>query len=294
MHITLTGASGFVGKPLIEKLQAAGHTLHLLARKPHPTVPTTIWDSSQAVPSEALTGTDAVINLAGEPVSQRWNSAVKEKIRNSRIEGTRHLVDAICRMDKKPSVLVSASAVGYYGSRGDELLTEASKPAADFLAEDCVEWEREALRAEKSGVRVVLPRISLVLGHGGALGKMLPAFKSGVGGTLGAGTQWMAWIHLDDLIGIIEFALKTPAMKGPVNAASTNPVRNIEFTKQLAKAVHRWALFPVPEFALKLLFGEMAAIVIASQRAIPVAAEKAGYVFRYPNLMDALEAVVSQ
>jgi len=245
------------------------------------------------VPSEALAGADAVINLAGEPVAQRWSSAAKARIRNSRIEGTRHLVDAIGRMSKKPAVLISASAVGYYGTRGDEILTEASPPANDFLAEICVEWEREALRAETFGVRVVLPRIGIVLGRGGALAKMLPAFKSGVGGTLGPGTQWMSWIHLDDLIGIMEFALKAPSAKGPLNGTAPNPVRNTEFTRQLAKAVHRWALFPVPEFALKLLFGEMSIAILASQRALPAATEKAGYVFRYPELHSALQSVLA-
>jgi hypothetical protein len=294
MRITLTGATGFVGQALIARLLAAGHTLHLLARKPHQTIDSTVWDSSRAVPAEALAGAEAVINLAGEPVSQRWNAAVKERIRNTRIEGTRHLVDAIGRMEKKPQVLVSASAVGYYGSRGDEILTEASKPATDFLAEVCIEWEREALRAESMGVRVVLPRIGLVLGNGGALAKMLPAFKSGVGGTLGPGTQWMPWIHIDDLIGLIDYALATPQVNGALNASSPNPVRNIEFTKQLAKAVHRWALFPVPEFALKLLFGEMAAIVIASQRVVPEATGKAGFKFQFPQLPEALRAVLAK
>ncbi len=294
MHITLTGATGFVGQALIARLQAAGHTLHLLARKPHPEVASTVWDSSKAVPAAALAGADAVINLAGEPVSQRWNAAVKERIRNTRIEGTRHLVEAIGRMANKPQVLVSASAVGYYGSRGDEILTEVSKPANDFLAEVCIEWEREALRAETLGVRVVLPRIGLVLGNGGALGKMLPAFKAGVGGTLGPGTQWMPWIHLDDLVGIIEYSLSTAKAKGPLNASSPNPVQNTEFTKQLAKAVRRWALFPVPEFALKLLFGEMAAIVLASQRVVPEATEKTGFPYQFPQLPDALRAVLSK
>ncbi len=294
MQITLTGATGFVGNGLVARFEAAGHKLHLLARKPHASIPTSIWDATKAAPAEAFANADAVIHLAGEPVSQRWNAAVKERIRNSRTEGTRHIVDAIGRMSKKPSVLISASAVGYYGSRGDEVLTESSKPASDFLGDVCVGWEREALRAKTMGVRVVLPRISLVLGkEGGALAKMLPPFKAGLGGTLGAGTQWMAWIHLDDLIGLMEFALKTPTLEGPVNAAAPNPVRNTEFTRQLAKAVHRPALFPVPEFALKLLFGEMARIVIASQRVIPQAAEKAGFTFEYPELPEALRAVLA-
>ncbi|MEO8026304.1 MAG: TIGR01777 family oxidoreductase [Bryobacteraceae bacterium] len=294
MHITLTGATGFVGERLLARLQADGHTLRLLARKAHAAIPTTIWDSSKAVPAEALVAADAVIHLAGEPIAQRWNEAAKARIRNSRVEGTRQIVDAIGRMDKKPAVLISASAIGYYGSRGDEVLTESSKPGDGFLPEICIEWEREAVRAEAMGVRVVLPRIGVVLGKGGgAMAKMLPPFKAGVGGTLGPGTQWMAWIHLDDLVGLLAFALDTPAIKGPMNATSPNPAQNTEFTRQLAKAIHRPALFPVPEFVLKLLFGEMASVVLGSQRVLPAAAEKAGYVFAHPHLADALELVVS-
>jgi uncharacterized protein (TIGR01777 family) len=226
------------------------------------------------------------VHLAGEPVSQRWTKAARERIRSSRVEGTGRLVEAL-RADP-PRVLVSASAVGYYGSRGDEVLTEASHPADDFLGEVCREWEHEARKAEEFGVRVVSLRNGVVLGKGGALGKMLPPFKLGLGGKMGDGKQWMAWIHVADVIGLIEFAISSAQLTGPVNATAPNPVTNAEFTRKLAAALHRPAIFPIPKFALHLLFGDMARIVYASQRVIPEAALEAGYEFRFPALNSAL------
>lgn len=267
MTIAVTGASGFIGRRLMEKLGSAARAVSLRSSL------------------DAIAGADAVVHLAGEPVSQRWTKAVREKIRSSRIDGTRRLVDAM--RANPPQVLVSASAVGYYGSRGDGVLTESSPPADGFLADVCQQWEREARRAEEFGVRVVSLRSGLVLGHGGGLEKMLLPFKLGIGGKIGDGRQWMAWIHLEDAVGLIEFALSSQ-LTGPVNATAPDPVTNKEFTRELAAALHRPAIFPVPKFALHLLYGDMAQIVYASQRVIPEAALRAGYEFRFPSLKSAL------
>jgi uncharacterized protein (TIGR01777 family) len=262
--IAVTGASGFIGKRLMARLGSEGCAVSLRSNL------------------DGVAGADAVVHLAGEPVGQRWTKDVREKIRSSRIEGTRRLVDAM--RAQPPRVLVSASAVGYYGSRGDEVLTESSPPADGFLADACVEWEREALRAQEFGVRVVCLRNGLVLGKGGGLEKMMLP----LGGKIGDGKQWMAWIHLDDTVGLIEFAISSSRLSGAVNATSSNPVTNAEFTRELAGALHRPAIFPVPKFALHLLYGEMAQIVYASQRVIPAAALEARYQFRFPALDGAL------
>jgi uncharacterized protein (TIGR01777 family) len=261
MKIAVTGASGFVGRRLNGiAVSTRGEVV--------------------------LPACDAVVNLAGEPVSQRWTAAVKEKIRSSRIDGTRKLVEAMRK--NPPKVLVSASAVGYYGSRGDEVLTESSSPGQDFLGKLAVDWEREALRAEEFGVRVVLLRIGIVLGRdGGALGKMLPIFKMGLGGPIGDGRQWMPWIAIEDLVRMIHFAIEND-VRGAMNGSAPNPVTNREFTKALAKAVHRPALFPVPKIALKILYGEMAQILWSSQRAVPEAAVANGFKFDYESVDDAL------
>jgi uncharacterized protein (TIGR01777 family) len=268
MNIAVTGASGFIGKRLMASLGKEARAISLRGNL------------------DGLAEADAVVHLAGEPVSQRWTKEVREQIRSSRVEGTRRLVEAM--RANPPRVLVSASAVGYYGSRGDERLTESSPPAAGFLPEVCVEWEREALKAEEFGVRVVCLRNGLVLGEGGGLDKMMLPFKLGVGGKIGDGKQWMAWIHIDDTAGLIEFAISSTKLRGPVNATAPNPVTNAEFTRDLAAALHRPAILPVPKFALHLLFGEMAQIVYASQRVIPEAALEAGYQFRFPKLDGAL------
>jgi uncharacterized protein (TIGR01777 family) len=267
MKVAVTGASGFIGRRLMEKLGPEARAVSLRGNL------------------DGIAGADAVVHLAGEPVSQRWTKDVREKILASRVDGTRRLVDAM--RSNPPKVLVSASAVGYYGSRGDELLAESSPPAEGFLAETCVEWEREARKAEEFGVRVVCLRNGLVLGKGGGLDKMLLPFKLGVGGKIGDGRQWMAWVHLEDAVGLVEFALSS-SLKGAVNASAPNPVTNEEFTRELASALHRPAIFPVPKFALHLLFGDMAQIVYASQRVIPEAAIQAGYQFRFPNLKGGL------
>ena len=279
MNVTITGASGFVGRALSEHLRASGHSVTAISLRTQP-------------PTEVFAGCQAVVNLAGEPVVQRWTAAARERISNSRIQGTRSLVAALRK--HPPAVLVSASAVGYYGSRGGEVLTENSPPSSDFLGQLALEWEREAHAAEQFGVRLVTPRIGVALGpSGGALAKMLLPFRLGVGGRLGTGKQWMSWIALDDLVSLIEFAIADAALSGPVNAVAPNPVTNAVFTRELAAALHRPAIFPVPAFALKILFGEISGVLLGGQRVIPQAALRAGFRFRFAELGEALRAALS-
>lgn len=275
MNLAITGASGFLGRHIAARLRE--HTIRAVSTR-------------AGARAQDFAGCDAVIHLAGEPVAQRWTPKVRERIESSRVAGTRAVVDAL--REHPPKILISASGVGYYGSRGDEILTETSAPGNDFLARVSVEWERAALAAEQFGVRVVLLRISMVLGpDGGALKKMLLPFRLGIGGKLASGEQWMPWIHIDDLAGLVAFAMDHD-LSGPINACAPNPVTNTEFTRELARAVHRPAIFPVPKFALNLLFGEMAEMVLASQRVIPQVAQCAGFSFRYPQLDAALRSIL--
>ena len=293
MNVTITGASGLIGRRLLRMLAKDGHSLTAASRHAGtnlpPGVKLAVWDAARGeFPVDAIKDANAIIHLAGAPVAQRWNDRVKQEIRDTRILGTRNLVQSIAKLQKKPPVLICASAIGYYGSRGDEILTESSTPGVDFLGETCVAWEKEVQAAVSMGIRVVRIRIGIVLDRrGGALQRMLPPFRFGLGGKLGAGTQWMSWIHLDDLAGLFRYALVNPVV-GPVNGVAPNPVTNADFTKELAKAVHRPAIFPVPPFALKLLFGEMSEVLLASQRVAPKNAEKAGFTFRHPELPGAL------
>jgi uncharacterized protein (TIGR01777 family) len=252
------------------------------------------WDPMKGPPpAEALEGADAVVHLSGEPIAQRWSDEVKQKIRDSRVGGTRGLVDALAGLSQRPAALVCGSAIGYYGSRGDEVLTESSAPGDGFLAEVCVAWEKEAGRAEALGMRLVKIRTGVVLGAGGgALAKMLTPFKAGMGGKLGHGDQWMSWIHQDDQAGIIQHAIEN-SMRGPVNSTAPNPVINSGFTKMLGHALGRPAVMPMPGFMLKTMFGEMADVMVASQRVLPKAAEAAGYQFRYPELEGALQNILA-
>lgn len=275
MNIAITGASGLIGARLRERVAEAGHTALGISR--------------DATPPAC----DALVHLAGEPVSQRWTEAAKKRIHDSRVEGTRRLVNALSTQSDRPRVLVCASAVGYYGSRGDQILTEASTPASDYLARVVVGWEEAAREAESLGIRVVRLRFGMVLGPGGALAKLLPLFRFGVGGKLGSGHQWMAWIHIDDAVNLIVFALNFAAIHGAVNATAPHPVTNEEFTERLAIALHRPAILPVPAFALKLALGEMSEMVLASQRVLPTVAKSAGFRFQYPELRDALENLLA-
>jgi uncharacterized protein len=293
MTYLITGATGFLGKKMIDVLLARGDSVNYMSRTRskhidaraayHP------WNGKDEAPMNSVPRVDAVVHLMGEPVAQRWNADVKKRIRDSRIESTRQLVSAIARLPHKPSTLVCASAVGYYGNRGDEVLTENSGTGSGFLAELCQEWEREARQAQEAGLRVVTIRIATVLGtEGGALPKMLTPFRLGLGGRFGDGRQWMSWIHADDLIGLFRFAAENENASGVLNGSSPHPVINNEFTRTLARAVHRPAIIPVPKFALRLAFGEMADVLFDSLRVIPQAAERAGFTFRYPQLNAAL------
>lgn len=296
MIIALTGASGFIGQHLIARLQREGYTVRALGRHDPQIagVEFAPWDSSQEPPPAAVRDAGAVIHLAGEPVAQRWSGEVKRRIRDSRIIGTRNLVDAIGKAQMKPAAFIAASAIGYYGDRGEDVLTEESAPGKDFLAETCVGWERESRRAGELGLRVAVVRMGIVLGReGGALKQMLGPFKAGVGGPVGSGKQWVSWIHIDDVVGLIEFALRYDRVYGAVNATSPQPVRNAEFAKELGTVLGKPSLVMAPAFGLKLMYGEMANLVLGSQRVIPEAASRAGYVFRYPELRDALRQILT-
>jgi uncharacterized protein len=298
MRITLTGATGFIGLRLVNRLLAERHELTILSRAPRPgTRPRYVaWEpSKQDFPIAALDGADAIIHLAGEPVSQRWTAEAKARIRSSRIVGTRKIVDAIGKLSTPPKTMLSASAIGYYGSRSDEILTESSPPGRGFLEETTVLWEKEAMRAEEFGVRVVPVRIGVVLGvNGGAMRTMIPVFRLGVGGTIGFGKQWMSWIQLDDLVSLFLFALENENIRGPMNGTAPKPVHNTEFTKTLASMMHRPSLFPVPKFVLRAFYGEMSQILFASQRVIPEVAMRNGFQFRSPELRQAFDKVLTQ
>ncbi len=291
MRVLVTGGTGLVGRRACDALRGAGHAVTVVSREPGRVPARAIgWDGLRA----AMPETDAIVNLAGDPIAgARWTVARKAEIYRSRIEGTRALVDALAAAEPRPKVLVSASAVGYYGDRGDEPLDETARPGTDFLARVCVEWEAEARRAEALGVRVVLLRLGIVLApDGGALSAMLLPFRAGLGGPLGSGKQWMSWVHRDDVVGLILAALGDEAWTGPVNATSPNPVPNKDFTRALGRALHRPAFLPVPAVGLRVLLGEMATMLLSGQRALPRVAERLGYAWRQPELPAALDTCV--
>jgi uncharacterized protein (TIGR01777 family) len=303
MKILVTGSTGLVGTALASELKRAGHTVCRLVRPE--TNPEAIrgtegfdvrWNPATGELGSAAVGADAVVNLTGASIAQgRWTLARKELLRGSRIDGTRSLVNALAKMAVRPRVLVSASAVGYYGSQGDEILSEESPAGNDFLGELAKDWEGEANKAEVLGIRVVLPRFGVILAkHGGALPQMMCPFRFGVGGRIGSGQQWMSWISLEDTVAILRFALENGLVCGPINVVSPQPVRNVEFTSVLAKALHRPALFPAPAFALRLMLGEMAdALLLSSQRVGPQQLERLGYSFVHQDLASALKALLS-
>jgi uncharacterized protein (TIGR01777 family) len=254
------------------------------------------WDPMAGPPpAEAFAGVEAVFHLAGESVAEgRWTAAQKARIRDSRVVGTRNLVQGIAQVSDRPRVLVSASAVGYYGDRGEEELTESASPGRDFLADVCVAWEKEALAAEKLGVRVVTERTGIVLGAGGgALAKMLTPFKLGAGGPLGNGRQWMPWVHVSDLARLYLHAAEHESIRGPMNAVAPHPVRNSEFTKALGRQLRRPAFMPAPYLGLRLLFGEFAQVLFASQRVVPQVALDTGFTFQYPDIAAALKEILA-
>jgi len=296
MKILVTGATGLIGRSLCRALTDESHIVAAVSRasvKPLGLAVVEVyqWDpQSGPLPRVALDGVDAVVNLAGEPLdARRWSDQQKRLIRDSRVVTTRNLVEGLRSVGRKPAVLVSGSAVGFYGDRGDEQLEETSPAGHGFMSEVCEEWERAAARATELGVRVVQVRTGVVLsGAGGALQKMLAVFKLGLGGPLGSGKQWFPWIHIKDIVGIFRHAVLTATLAGPVNGVAPEPVTNREFTRELARALHRPAFLPVPEMALRVLMGEMSAVLFGSQRVLPKAALASGYEFHYPLLESAL------
>lgn len=296
----VTGATGFIGKRLLTRLERrvaltrnverAKKTLAEFNAAIYP------WDADRdPAPLAAFDGVDAVFHLAGDPVAEgRWTDAKKQRIRDSRIMGTRRLVDTLAALEHKPSVLISGSAVGWYSNRGDETLTEKSSPGSDFLADVCVAWEREAMRATELGIRVVTLRTGVVLGQGGgALAKMLTPFRMGVGSPLGSGKQYMPWIHVDDLVDMMIFAAENKSVAGPMNGVAPNPVTNYEFTKTLGKVLGMPTFMPaIPEFVVKLMFGEFGDILLHSQKVQPQAALERGFKFTYPYLEVALRNIL--
>jgi uncharacterized protein (TIGR01777 family) len=301
MKILVTGATGLVGTALVSALAREGHTVCRLVRSGTKSTGGTVgtfdvpWDPETGNLGGAAVGAEAVVNLGGASiVDGRWTNARKKLLRTSRVDSTRALVAALGKMNAKPDMLVSASAVGFYGNRGDETLNEESAPGNDFLGNLAKDWEAEALRAEEFGTRVVLARFGIILAtEGGALPEMMLPFKFGVGGRIGDGKQWMSWVALEDVVAILRLALIKRGLRGPINVVAPEPVRNAEFTKELAKAMHRPAIFPAPAFALRLAMGEMAdALLLSSQRAVPERLTKAGYQFSDANLGQALTTIL--
>lgn len=293
MKCIVSGGTGFIGRRLVDALLKGGHYVAVWSRTPglerRTAVQSFYWDPMQGEPQEeSISGFDVVVHLAGERVAERWTDEVKRRIRDSRVLGTERLVSAIAKVKHKPAALICASATGYYGSRGNEVLTESSAPGKGFLAEVCMDWERAADAAIGLGLRVAKIRTGIALGReGGALAKMLPVFRAFAGGALGTGKQWMPWIHVDDLVAMYQFAMDR-AVSGVLNGAAPNPVTNAAFTSELGKAVHRPAFLTVPAIALQALYGEMAQVVLEGQRAVPEAAEKLGFSWKHPALGEAL------
>ncbi len=296
MHVLTTGSTGLIGTALTPFLNGRGHRVRRLRREPCDEPDTTSWNPSDGTFAEgALEGIDAVVHLAGENIAAgRWTVAQKARIRDSRVLGTRRLCEALAALETPPKVLVSASALGYYGDRAGEVLDESAHRGTGFLPEVCQEWENAAAPARDRGIRVVHLRTGIVLSPlGGALAQMLLPFRLGVGGVLGSGDQYMSWIALDDLLGITLRALADDGMSGPVNAVAPNPVTNREFTKTLGKVLRRPTILPLPAFAARLAFGEMAdALLLSSTRVDPAALRAVGFEFAHPHLEDALRHVL--
>jgi uncharacterized protein (TIGR01777 family) len=293
MRVVVAGGTGFIGRRLVVRLRQKGHEVAVLSRGTGapglpPEVRVVPWAEGTAWES-AVDGTDGIVNLAGENVARRWTAPAKDRILRSRLDGIAKLSAAIGRAKRRPAVLVSASAVGFYGARGDEELTEEAAPGDDFLARTCVAWEGAARALETLGVRVVRLRIGVVLAKdGGALAKMLPAFRAFAGGPVGSGEQWMSWIHRDDLVDLIVFALENPEASGVLNGTAPNPVRNRDFASALGRVLHRPAIVPAPAAAVRLVFGEMATVILDGQRVMPKRAFDVGFRFRFPDLDAAL------
>ena len=298
MKILIGGSHGLVGTALIKSLETEGHEIFRLVRHA-PTSKTEVeWSPDRySIALARIEGFDAVVNLAGESIAEgRWTDDKKRRIRESRVKGTKLLGDALANLAVPPKIFVCASAIGFYGNRGDELLTETSAAGGDFLAKVCAEWEDATALATEKGIRVVNARFGVILDtNGGALKKMLPPFRMGVGGKVGSGKQWMSWIALDDVVAGIQFALANDSIKGPVNFVAPVPVTNAEFTKTLGKVLSRPTIFPIPVFAIKLLFGEMGeALLLGGQRVAPERLVAEGYEFSYPQLEQALVHILEK
>jgi uncharacterized protein (TIGR01777 family) len=310
LRVTVTGASGLVGRTLVPALQRSGAEVTVLTRDPgraqatlgavaSEPLRTLAWDPvAGPAPADALRGRDAVLHLAGEPVAQRWSRSAKRAIHDSRVTGTRNLLEGLRGVGEsepaeRPRTLVCSSAIGYYGAHGEEPLDEETPPGSDFLARVCTEWEREASAASELGMRVVRVRTGVVLdGSGGALGKMLPPFRLGLGGPVAGGCQYISWIHADDLVGMMLTALERDDWSGPINATAPEPVTNRDFSKALGRVLGRPAIAPVPALALRLLYGEMAQIVTTGARAVPAKPLVLGYQFEQPHLEPALRSAI--
>ena len=299
MKVTVSGATGRVGRRLVAALKERGDDVTALSRDPDRAheqlgVQAFAWDlKHEAVPQPALAGRDAVVHLAGEDVGQRWSKDVKAEILDSREKGTRNMVHSIFETKPRPRAFICASASGYYGARGSEPVDELEPPGSDWLAEVVARWERQAETA-KVGIRMVIVRTGIVLdAEGGALAKMLPFFKAGVGGPIGGGKQFMPWIHLDDLVGIYLAAIDHEGFNGAINASAPEPVTNKQFAKALGNALHRPAVAPVPGFTIKLMYGEMSQIVLDGVRMVPGRAPELGYEFRHPDLDEALSSTLA-
>ncbi|MDQ2668273.1 MAG: TIGR01777 family oxidoreductase [Gemmatimonadota bacterium] len=298
MTVAVSGATGMIGTALVTSLRAGGHTVRRLVRSSRDAQPGDIpWDPARAQLSpQALAGCTAIVHLAGAPVAQRWTPSHKREILESRVLGTSLIARAVAAMDVKPSVVLSGSAIGYYGDRAAELLDESSARGGDFLSSVVQQWEEAAAPIAESGVRLALLRSGLVLSHhGGALAKMLPPFKLGAGGKIGGGRQWMSWIALHDHVRAMEHLLFAHDVRGPVNLVAPNPVTNEDFTATLGHVLSRPAVLTVPAFALELAYGEMArATLLASQRVVPGALVSAGFAFDFPSLEPALRSALSE
>ncbi|PSB05096.1 thylakoid membrane protein ThyD [Merismopedia glauca] len=301
MKVAITGATGFVGKRLVERLQAENHEVLILTR--HVETAKKIFPQAEAIaynPTEsgdwqqAISSCDAVVNLAGEPLAEgRWSPKKKQDILDSRKLGTQKIVEAIAQANPRPQVLINPSAIGYYGTSETATFTETSPSGSDFLAQVCQNWESEAEKVKNAGTRLVILRFGIVLGQGGALGKMLAPFQMFAGGPIGSGRQWVSWIHIDDLVNLILYCLQHPEISGVFNATSPNPVRMAEFCQILGATINRPSWLPVPNIALELLLGEGAMVVLEGQKVIPNGTISTGFNYTYSQLKPAMENVIN-
>ncbi|MGK7933280.1 MAG: TIGR01777 family oxidoreductase [Microcystaceae cyanobacterium] len=306
MKIAITGATGFIGTQLVKKLHQSGDSLVILTRNPYkaqrifpkeqyPNLETVTYDalSNNLEWQSALSNCEAVVNLAGEPIAERWTSEHKKAILNTRQQGTKKIVKAIKQANPKPSVLINASAIGYYGTSETKTFDESSPVGTDFLAKVCQSWEEEAQKVTEAGVRLVILRLGIVLGDGGALAKMLPPFKLFAGGPIGDGRQWFSWIHQADVVNLIIEALKRPEMQGVFNATAPNPVRMNQFCSVLGDILNRPSWLPVPSMALEFLLGEGSKVVLEGQEVLPKATQSAGFNYQFSTLKSALKDIVT-